>query len=85
MKNNNLSEEQTGRLVAMGAGEAVIDPGFESSLRNWLVQQTLKPEVKPRAQPIFARAELWFAVGAVAALALIGYGLWLPTVLDFAH
>ncbi len=85
MKNNNLSEEQIGNLVAMGTCEAAIDPKFENNLRNWLLQQTLRPEVKPRTQPLFARAELWFAVGAVAALALIGYGLWLPTVLDFTH
>ncbi len=85
MKNNNISEEQIGNLVAMGAGEAVIDPGFENNLRNLLVQRAIQPEVKQKAQPLFARAELWFAAGAVAALALIGYGLWLPTVLDFTH
>lgn len=80
----NIKEEaKLKRMVSMAVSDIIIDRSFKNELRTRLLAGA-KPEACTVARPLFTRGELWFALASVIALGIIGYGLWLPTVLNFS-
>jgi hypothetical protein len=79
---NNIEEAKLKRMISMALSDIVVDKSFKNHLRSRLLAGTKQEECE-KAKPFFRRGELWFALATVFALGVIGYGLWLPSVMSF--